>query len=1076
MTSGPERSLVEQPFIDHLVRMGWSYTTGNVDHPSATGRDTFRDVLLKADLRESLRRINLDPSGKPWLDESRISQAISSLERLSAPNLIEANKEATHLLLRGTEVDGVEGWDQGRARLVRFVDWDNPEANTFRVVDQFRVDEPGGQTLRYILPDLVLFVNGIPVGVVECKSPHQENPLEAAVDQLQRYSNRRRAMGLTDLDEGNEELFHYNQLLVATSFEEARLGTITARAVHFLEWKDTTPVPEAEVAAALGIESLSSQQRLVAGVLRPRNLLDILRHFTLFKTERGQTLKLVARYQQFRAVKNAIDRLLSGKTRKEDGEHDRRGGIIWHTQGSGKSLTMVFLVRAMRAHPQLRTFKVVVVTDRQDLEKQLSDTADLTGEPLRIARRSSELQALLEEKGPGLVFGLIQKYQGDEAEGTEEPESLPTLNRDESILVLVDEAHRSHTSSLHANLMNALPNCAKIGFTGTPILMGAKKRTHEIFGDFIDRYTIQQSEADGATVPILYEGRTQSAAVSGGGELDDLFEDFFRDRSPEEMEQIKEKYATRGNVLEARRLIEAKARDMLRHYVENILPNGFKAQVVAVSRRAAARYDEAFRLAKKELLEELDGADPSLAEIDEEELATLPRRTQFHARALRVRELLEQLEFAPVFSSSHNDPPHWAKWTDRSAIDSRIERFKSPFPNQDAEGGDPLGILIVKSMLLTGFDAPVEQALYLDRHMKQAELLQAIARVNRTYPHKAAGLVIDYYGVAHHLQEALAVYSEEDVEGALRSLQEELPNLALRHRAVIALFTERGVDTLEDEESCVELLEDEKLRAEFQVKLKRFLSTLDLILPRPEALPYLPDSKRLSAIQARARNRYRDDVRLIGKDVGKKVGKLIDQHLVSLGIDTSIAPIALLDKSFDRELGEQRSPKAKASEMEHAIRHHIRKHRDEDPELFEKLSERLERIVKDLKGQWDDLLREFQAIKRDIEEGREDDPFGLDDVSARFLGVLAQEMKKEGVGSPAELEQVAEHVPQLVELVRKDIGHVGFWKNPIAQHELKGKLVLFMDDLGILPMDRQERTADRLVELAKANRHRMTPS
>ena len=1076
MTSGPERSLVEQPFIDQLVRMGWSYTTGNVDHPSATGRDTFRDVLLKDDLREALHRINLDPSGRPWLDERRISQAISSLERISAPNLIEANQKATHLLLKGTEVDGVEGWDQGRARLARFVDWDNPEANTFRVVDQFRVDEPGGQALRYILPDLVLFVNGIPVGVVECKSPHQENPLEAAVDQLQRYSNRRRAMGLTDLDEGNEELFYYNQLLVATSFDEARLGTITAKAVHFLEWKDTAPVPEAEVAAALGTTHLSSQQRLVAGVLRPGNLLEILRHFTLFKTERGQTLKLVARYQQFRAVKYAIDRLLSGKTRKEDGEYDRRGGIIWHTQGSGKSLTMVFLVRAMRAHPQLRSFKIAVVTDRQDLEKQLSDTAELTDEPLRVARSSSELQGLLAEKGPGLVFGLIQKYQGDEGERAEVSDPLPTLNRDESILVLVDEAHRSHTSSLHANLMNALPNCAKIGFTGTPILMGAKKRTHEIFGSFIDRYTIQQAVADGATVPILYEGRTQSAAVSGGGELDELFEDFFHDRSAEEMEKIREKYATRGNVLEARRLIEAKARDMLRHYVENILPNGFKAQVVAVSRLAAARYDEAFRLAKDELLEELDGADPSLAQIDEEKLAGLPRRSQFLSRALRVRNLVEQLEFAPIFSGSHNDPPEWSKWTDRSSIDSRIERFKSPFPNERTEGGDPLGIIIVKSMLLTGFDAPVEQALYLDRHMKQAELLQAIARVNRTYPHKAAGLVIDYYGVAQHLQEALAVYSEEDVKGALRSLREKLPELALRHKAALRLFTERGVDTLDDEESCIELLGDERLRAEFQVRLKRFLSTLDLILPRPEALPYLPDSKRLSAIQARARNRYRDDVRLIGKDVGRKVGKLIDQHLISLGIDTSIAPVALLDESFDEQLSAQRSPKAKASEMEHAIRHHIRKHRDEDPELFEKLSQRLERILKDLKGQWDELLREFHTIKREIEEGREGDPFGLDEVSARFLGVIAQEMKKEGIGSPSELEQVAEHVPQLVELVREDIGHVGFWKNPIAQYELRGRIVLLLDDLGILPMDRQEITADRLVELAKANRDRMIPS
>jgi type I restriction enzyme R subunit len=239
---------------------------------------------------------------------------------------------------------------------------------------------------------------------------------------------------------------------------------------------------------------------------------------------------------------------------------------------------MVFLVRKMRAIPELRRFKVVLITDRMDLQRQLCDTAALTGETVRVARSVAHVKRLLAERGPGLIFATIQKYaERDLADGSGdavETGDFPVLNEDESILVMIDEAHRSDTSALHGNLLKALPNCARIGFTGTPIIRGAKKRTHDIFGEFLDRYTIGQSEEDGATVPILYEGRTAEGAVSNGRDLDQLFEDMFQDKSADELEAIKRKYATRGNVLEAPRLIDAKAGDMLRHYVEHILPNG----------------------------------------------------------------------------------------------------------------------------------------------------------------------------------------------------------------------------------------------------------------------------------------------------------------------------------------------------------------------------------------------------------------------------------------------------------------------------------------------------------------------
>ncbi|MFC1791050.1 type I restriction endonuclease subunit R [Gemmatimonadota bacterium] len=1085
MSPGPEFQYVEGPFIDQLVGMGWKFTTGNLDHPSATGREAFGDVLLLDDLREAVLRINRDDSGQEWLDRGRQDQAISAIQRLGVHKLMEANQAATELLLKGTTVEGLPEWDGGRNQTVHYIDWTNPENNTFRVINQFRVDEPGGQAHRYIVPDLVLFVNGIPLVAVECKSPGVVDPLEEAINQLQRYSNQREWV---EGNEGNERLFHYNQVMVATCFDRAVVGTVGARAVHYLEWKDTTPYQKADVAAELGKEALSSQETLIAGMLRPELLLDIVRHFTLFILDTGRVIKIVTRYQQFRAVQLAAERLLTGKTREEDGEYDRRGGIIWHTQGSGKSLTMVFLIRKMRSLAELRRFKVVAVTDRKDLEKQLSETAELTGETVRICRSKRHLKEVLAEKGPGLVFAMIHKYHqrlpdfyGDDEVENEEAieaadgaEDFPVLNTDDSILVLVDEAHRSHATSLHANLMAALPNCAKIGFTGTPIIMGARKRTHEIFGPFIDRYDIRQSEDDGSTVPILYEGRTAKGAVKDGRDLDEVFEDMFEERTPEELELIKQKYATTGHVMEAPELIAAKAKNILQHYVEKVLPNGFKAQIVAVSRRATIRYYEALNGARAELVRELDVLDPRLTGLGEEEIEGLSKRNQFLARAHFHLDILRELEFAPVISGDHNDPPEWATWTDRSRSDAHIARFKKPLIHEDPQKRDPLGFLIVKSMLLTGFDAPVEQVMYLDRHMKEHELLQAIARVNRTYPKKQAGLVVDYYGVAHHLKEALAVYADEDIEGALRSLQDEIPKLRDQHRRAVLFFTDKGVEGIDDTEACVALLEEVKHRAEFHVVLKQFLETLDLVLPRPEALPFVKDARTLAFIQARATNRYRDPQILIGKEVGEKVRKLIDDHIVSLGIDPKVPPISVMASDFDDHVEKEKSPRARASEMEHAIRSHIRQHFQEDPEYYQRLSERLEEILTSLEAHWDELVEALKEYVREVQQGRPQDDTGLDPTTqAPFLGLLRQELKKAGEGHDDRLERLVPVTVDLVDHVREEIRLVGFWGSAQKQEELRNWIVRFLDTYDLLPLDRLPQVADRMVELARVNHHKL---
>jgi type I restriction enzyme R subunit len=860
---------------------------------------------------------------------------------------------------------------------------------------------------------------------------------------------------------------------------------------------------EIDVAQALGKPTLNEQERLIAGLLTPTHLLDVVRNFMLFMQVGGQTIKTVCRYQQYRAVNRAIARLKHSQTRLQHGEHDQRGGIIWHTQGSGKSLTMVFLVRKMRTDAQLRRFKVIVVTDRKDLQRQLSITATLTGEVVEVAKSTAGIKALAKRQGPGLVFATIQKYRnadtdndapltaedlpGVEANGVKEQaagyksgEPFDVLNEDESILVLVDEAHRTQAGDLHANLLAGLPNCARIGFTGTPIIMGEKKRTHEIFGEFIDRYTIKEAEVDGATVPVLYEGRTAHGAIKDGASLDELFEDLFCQRTPEELEAIKQKYATKGHIFDALALVADKARDMLRHYVTNILPNGYKAQVVAYSRLGAIRYFKALQKARIELLAEAQALSAADKTMDDEALCQRSSKVQAVVQAWRYRDVLARLEFAPIISGSNNDDPAWKSWTDSTAQEELIKRFKKPLFHANQGKTDPLAFLIVKSMLLTGFDAPIEGVMYLDRPIREAELLQAIARVNRTGHGKRCGVVVDYYGVAQHLQEALAAYADEDVQGALASLKDEIPILRDRYLRVVDLFRQRGIESLDDAEACIDVLGSEKLRAEFAVKLKAFLSSLDTVLPRPEGLPFAGDAKRLAYIHARARNRYKD-VPALGRDVGAKVRKLIDDHVISLGIDPKIPPIQLTDAGFDQHLSRAVSDRAKASEMEHAIRAHIRQHVDEDPVLYRKLSERLNDILRTLGEQWNEVINQLQAMINEFRAGQAgsvDTPADLPEHCAPFLRTVLDVVCVGAAPAAAELLRLKDVTVELVAVLTQELqANRNLWsphKRP-AQEALAAQLFDHLMRLRppLVDAEKADLLAEKLLHQAKANHDKL---
>jgi type I restriction enzyme, R subunit len=1080
MSCGPEWEYVEQPLLAQLASLGWSILNWPEAKPTDNvGRSSDRAVLMEQRLRERMFANHIDPNGNRWLDDTRLNAAIAELRSMPAGmKLLEANRKSTELLLNGTTVSGFEGWDNGRDRVVNYIDWDNPSNNDFLAVSQFPVATPGQQA--DIRTDITLFVNGIPLVVIEAKA--LEKSVTKAIDQLRRYANQRDS----SVEEGSEQLFWTNQFTVATNGETALVGTFTAQPDHYLAWKDPHPVTLDELATERGksVQHLTQQEILVAGMLAPARLLDIVRHFTLFQEiGTGSTVKVVARYQQYRGVQRAMTRLLTGKTKSQDGHVDRRGGIIWHTQGSGKSLTMVFLIRAMRSHPLLRRFKIVLVTDRTDLQNQLGDTAQLTSETVKIGTNSQKVKDLIAAPGPGIVMAMIQKYRdtpGQSGVGVAEGEPFGVLNESDDLLVMVDEAHRSHTNTAHALLMASMPNAARIGFTGTPIIMGNRKKTESIFGGFLDRYTLRESEADGSTVPIYYEGKTTEATVKGASKLDEIFLRRFSALTDEQLETLQSKYATTAQVLEAPEMIKAKAEDLIRHYVSTVMPGGFKALLVATSREACVRYQAALTEARDAFVEIVEDDGPALA-ARAQQGQHLDPEDQLIADAFMRLDIIRALRFEPVISGAQNDPAPYLPWTDPTGQELRIKQFKRKLGPAD-EKHDPLAIVILKSMLLTGFDAPQAQALYLDRLIQEAELLQAIARVNRTASKKDYGLVVDYYGVSSQLSQALKAYAgdqgllDPDVDGALRPLTTEIEKLSPQRERVRQIFVQRGIEPIADPivtEACVQLLEDERLRAEFDVALGKFQDTYDTVAPRPAILAYVDDLLLFTEIQILVRRRYRDtpDGDFDPRMYKEKVRKLIDDHITVLDLTQKVPAVKITDPSFLASVGQAPSNRAKASEMEHALRHHIRQHIDEDPTHFTKLSEKLGEIIERLKDNFEQMVLEFSALIESEKQGRTDPHnTGLSAVELPFHGLLAEAVT---TSDPSAGTQLVSLTGALVASIRGDVSVVGFWENSTKQDELRKSVKRQLDDSDLFEFGALDKLAADVVDVAKANQRRL---
>lgn len=924
-----EYEKVELPALEQLQQLGWQYVHGSSLAPSAGGeRAYFREVVLEKRLAAAIVRIN------PWISNENLRKIMREITHPVTATLMEANQSLWQVIVHYQSVEQ----DLGKGRkgqTVRIIDFDSLANNEFMCVNQFKIEGIN----ESIIPDIILFVNGLPLAVIEAKSPYTTNPMEEGIKQLRRYANRR----TPHEDEGSERLFWYNQMMVSTHRDQARVGTISSKVEHYLEWKDAYPFSEKHADS-------NSQEILIAGVFSHINFLDIIRNFTLYEPVDGRLIKKIARYQQFRAVHKTIERLKNGTTKKD------KGGIIWHTQGSGKSLTMVMLAIKMRRDPLLRDYKLVFITDRTQLDSQLTAQFERAqGETVYHANSVAHLKELLAKDSADLVTAMVQKFQENEDDF-----SFPELNTSEKIIVLADEAHRTQYGTLGVAINAGLPNAPKIAFTGTPLIT-SQKTSHE-FGSYIDTYTIEEAVADGATCQILYEGREAKTKVTGDS-LDKLFDEYFSDRSAEDKAAIKKKYGTEQAVLEAPQRIRWVCIDLLKHYREHIQPNGFKAMIVTSSRRAAVLY--------KQAIEELEGP-----------------------------------ESAVIISGKHNDDAFFSPYSDGLVQKQQIDNFKKPLTEH------ALSILVVKDMLLTGFDAPICQVMYLDRKLKEHSLLQAIARVNRTASGKARGFIVDYFGLSDYLTEALDMFSKEDVAGALQDLKDEIPKLKATHTRVMGHFKELDIDNLD---ACILALKDEDKRQHFEIDFKKFAKQMDIIMPDQSARPFLSDLRALGKINQGARNLYRD-AQLDLAGVGEKVRALIEEHIRATGVDPKIPPIDLLAADYKKKLQEHKSDESKASEIENAIKHHIDINLAEDEEYYKSLSVKLNEILLKKSEHWDELVQLLLNFRGTIESDRKRaaDDLGLSDTEFAFHNILTAEVSR-ATGNEALSEAMHDEIIQLTQ-------------------------------------------------------------
>jgi len=1058
MSTPFQESLISQiPALRMLQQLGFGYLTPEECAVERRGR--FGRVLLEKVMAGQLRRLNrISFKGREAsFSEENIARAIEALRDIPFEGLVRTSEKVYDLLTLGKSLDQtIDGETKGFT--LCYIDWQNPRNNTFHVTAEFEVERTGSRETRR--PDIVCFVNGIPFVVIECKRPEEKGSLEQAIHQSLRNWQ----------EEEIPHLFTHCQLVLALNKNAGSYATTGTPLKFWAWWREMHDVsaqvravvnsplrPEEHAKLFKGAFALAretyeermleereptAQDHLLWSLCRPERLIELARQFILY--DEGGAVKKIARYQQYFAIKATLDRV-----KQRDVQGRRKGGVIWQTQGSGKSLAMVLLGKALALDEEIRNPRIVIVTDRIDLDEQITKTFHQCGKEPQQAKTGAHLIELLKDERVNVITTVLFKFEA----AAKAAKELHRLKDD--LFVLVDESHRSQYGEANIKMQQALPKACYIGFTGTP-LMKQEKNTAKRFGGFIEpAYTIRDAVEDEAVVPLLYEGRHIIQDVNQKP-VDRMFDSLCEGLTNEQKADLKRKFSARDELNRLHSRLYLIAWDVTQHFVKQWKGTGFKGQLTAPGKKEA-------------LL--LKGFFDQFGKISTEVIISGPAEIE-NPEEHQEAEKDESVErFWKVMMQKYG--------TEKEYNRRIIDAFKK---------GENPEILIVVDKLLTGFDAPRNVVLYIARNLKEHTLLQAIARVNRLHPGKDHGFIVDYYGVVAELHDALELYGSlggkfdaEDLEGALTNITEEAKKLPELHDGVWDIF--KTVKNKKDEESFELALEEKEVRDDFYTRLWRFCRVLKLAsssiqwvngTPRDLAKRYKGDAAFFQKLRASVKLRYAEEIDY--RDYEKQIQKMLNTYVQAEEVIQVVEPVNIFEReAFEKELEKMQSPRAKADTIANRTKKTITEKMEEDPFFYRRLSVLLQQAIDDYKVQRINeaqYLAKVTMIMEEVRRGKVNDVPEMirqNDLSRALFGALKEQIASEssvpanehssvvredpaskeggsaGSNSPTD-EILAEAAVAMDKIIRKH-AVVRWRENVDAQNRMRNDLDDFLFDL-----------------------------
>ena len=965
-----EKNISQQPAIDLLTALGYTYISpADCDKQ----RGSRYHVLLRDILRGQLRRLNryAYAGAENEFSAANIEHAMEDLDEPLTDGLVRTSEKIYDALLLGKSYPETVGDGKMLSFNLRYIDWDNPQNNVFHVTEEFAVDSQDRQ--HNARPDIVLFINGIPFAVIECKAPHI--PVEEAVGQMIR--NQQAAY--------IPHLFKFAQLVVATNKNAVKYATAGTPKKFWSVWKEQdADWLQARLSALVPDRMPTEQDRNIVSLFSRERVFELIRYFILFDAN----VKKVCRYQQFFAVREIM------KTIAESDEHgNRQSGVIWHTQGSGKSLTMVMLAKYILMELKDCHPRVVIVTDRKELDTQIAATFAHTRLTPARATSGRHLVELVNSARADVITSIINKFN------TVERQEVKNPSRD--IFVLVDESHRSNYGLMATRMRSVFPNACYIGFTGTP-LMKSEKNTMARFGRLIHKYTIRDGVEDGAIVPLIYEGRFVEQKVDEEN-IDLWFKQTTRRLTEAQREDLRRKWSSIRRLTSTDARIKRIALDISEHFIEGYKDTGFKAMLATNYKRDAIRYLQCFE---------------QFGDLNCAVVISPPD----------MREGVDDVDEGA-------DDLVVSFWNKMMQQYGDADRYEEAIKNRFCDG--EIDILIVCSKLLTGFDAPLCQVLYIDKELKEHGLLQAIARTNRLHEGKDYGLIVDYRGLIEKLDTAMDMYSGAglenfdggDLKGVVVDVMSAIGNLRSAYTQLVELFAPVG--SISDAEAVEVFLADDKMRQDFYTLLCAFGRALHLVLNAEQAYNALSKEERqkyqdtfifFSKVRRSVKLQYCDAID--NAEYEPLMQNLLDTHLSVAGLKKITSPIDILNKDdFEKELEELGSLRSKADAIASRMTRSISEKRDENPAYYDSFSKRIrdalalykEKVISEA-----EYLAKMRTIMGDYHAGRSTVSYPeriKNNVHAQaFFGVLTalfDEVEDERI-TPDFVAEVSEEITKIV--------------------------------------------------------------